>query len=110
MTASAPRHRCKHGLDCPFLLFTLVWILFVAVVTGDTEKTRIFNQTLDHFNAENQGTWRQRYVPLPAAGSCIACCPGAGAALMRLSADASEDLCAPFACLSSRAGRQVLRQ
>lgn len=38
-----------------------VLTLCAAAVSADIEKTRIFNQTLDHFNSENKGgKWQQR--------------------------------------------------
>ena len=34
---------------------------YVTYASADNEITRIFNQTLDHFNSENKGApWQQR--------------------------------------------------
>jgi pimeloyl-ACP methyl ester carboxylesterase len=46
------------------MAWSLAFILLVGSTTAslqDNEKTRYFNQSFDHFNAETQGVWKQRY-------------------------------------------------
>ena len=42
-------------------IVTIVGALVTLLSFRDNEKTLYFNQTIDHFNAETKGTWKQRY-------------------------------------------------